>query len=271
MIYVCIPSHNEAATVGLVLWKIRKVFEEFPREYQILVVDDGSEDPSAEVLESYTRVLPLTVIGWKQRLGYARSVEALLLRALELSDRPRRDSAVLMSADLSHSAQYLPDFVRRLESGADVVVGEASRSREAGGPGGVAGHRWARRWASLLLGRVKVQGVSDPVSGFVAFRLATLRQALGNGGSRGGTGGREGDQGGRAARPLVTDGWAANAELVGRAAQTARRVETIPVVERYDLRHRESRIRPWETFGQAWRARQLLRREWAAAGERASP
>ena len=30
MIYVCIPSHNEAQTVGLLLWKIRQVFTAFP-------------------------------------------------------------------------------------------------------------------------------------------------------------------------------------------------------------------------------------------------
>ena len=42
MIYVCIPSHNEAPTVGLLLWKIRQVFASFPREYQLLVLDDLS-------------------------------------------------------------------------------------------------------------------------------------------------------------------------------------------------------------------------------------
>src|SRR3990172_8466937 len=140
MIYVCIPSYNEAETIGLVLWKIRKVFEEFPREYQILVADDGSTDRTAETLEPYTKVLPLTVIRWETRRGYAPSVEALLHQALELSDRPKRDSALLMHADFTHGPQYLPDFVRRLDSGADLVVGEGtlagepSAARPLGGP-----------------------------------------------------------------------------------------------------------------------------------------
>ena len=55
MIYVCIPSYNEAPTVGLLLWKVRQVFAGFPREYQLLVLDDGSDDATAEVLERYTR------------------------------------------------------------------------------------------------------------------------------------------------------------------------------------------------------------------------
>ena len=74
MIYICIPSYNEAPTIGLLLWKIRQVFAGFPREYHLLVLDDGSSDSTAEVLERYTRVLPLTVTRHPSRRGYAESV-----------------------------------------------------------------------------------------------------------------------------------------------------------------------------------------------------
>ncbi|HEX6408254.1 MAG TPA: glycosyltransferase, partial [Gemmatimonadales bacterium] len=74
MIYICIPSYNEAPTIGLLLWKIRQVFAGFPREYHLLVLDDGSSDSTAEVLERYTRVLPLTVTRHQSRQGYAESV-----------------------------------------------------------------------------------------------------------------------------------------------------------------------------------------------------
>jgi dolichol-phosphate mannosyltransferase len=234
MIYVCIPSHNEAETIGLVAWKIRKVFGEFPREYQILVGDDGSTDHTPQVLEPYTRALPLTVIRSEGQRGYARTVEGLLSRALELTDRPKRDSAVLMHADFTHGPEYLPEFVKRLESGADLVVGEAttltgedSRAR-----------RLARRWASRLLRRgVRVPGISDLVSGFVAVRLVVLRHILKPGG-----------------RSLHTEGWSANAELIGKSARQSRRVESVGIEERYDLRSRPSRTRPWEALREAWRA-----------------
>src|SRR4051794_9403098 len=131
MIYVCIPSYNEAPAVGLLLWKIRQVFASFPREYQLLVLDDGSTDSTAEVLERYTRVLPLTVLRHDERRGYAASVDRLFRQAVELTDRPKRDAAILMHADFAHSPQAIPDLVRRIESGADLVVGEA---RLGGGP-----------------------------------------------------------------------------------------------------------------------------------------
>ena len=85
-------------------------------------------------------------------------------------------------------------------------------------------------------------GVSDIVSGFVAFRLITLRNALRD-----------------APEPMLrTDGWAANAELIGLAARHARRIETVPTVERHDLRHRPSRLSPWDTARALWRSRGSL-------------
>ncbi len=238
MIYVCIPSHNEASTVGLLLWKIRQVFSAFEREYQLLVGDDGSTDATSEILASYTRALPLTVIRSAEQRGYARTVEALLRVAVDRTDRPKRDCAIMMHADFAHGPQFIPDMIRQLDGGADVVVGEGGAVGEPS-----RGLRLLRRWAPVLLrSRVGVPGVNDIVSGFVAFRLITLRNALRN-----------------APDPLLrTDGWAANAELIGLAARHARSIGTVPTVERHDLRHRPSRVRPWDTARALWRSRSTL-------------
>src|SRR6188508_1174808 len=111
MIYICLPTHNDAVTVGLVLWKVRQVFSAFPREYQILVADDASTDATAEVLEPYLRALPLSLIRNEQQQGYAASVEALFREALSRSDRAKRDFAVTIQADFSVSPAVLPDLV----------------------------------------------------------------------------------------------------------------------------------------------------------------
>jgi hypothetical protein len=90
---------------------------------------------------------------------------------------------------------------------------------------------------------VTIPGVRDLVSGFAAIRLVALRNVLRS----------------QSDRLLLTEGWAANAELYWRAGRYARRVETVTSVERHDLRSRPSRVRPLETASALWAARSILR------------
>src|SRR5467141_2137425 len=175
MIYVCVPAHDEAKTVGLVLWKVRQVFTAFEREYQIIACDDASTDGTADVLTSYARVLPLTVIKHRSRQGYARSLEELLRVALQRTDRPKRDCAITLHADFVHAPETMEEMVKRIESGADLVVAEQYGARGTR----PWPERWARQWTPRLL---RVPGVKDTVSGFCALRLIVLRQALGGAG-----------------------------------------------------------------------------------------
>jgi hypothetical protein len=236
MIYVCVPAHNEASTVGLVLWKVRQVFTAFEREYQIIACDDASTDGTADVLATYARVLPLTVIKHRSREGYARSLEELLKVALQRTDRPKRDCAITLHADFVHAPETMEEMVKRLESGADLVVAEQHRMQGSNSwP-----ERWARQWAPRLL-RVG-GGVKDSISGFTALRLIVLRQA-----TRGGE-----------APLLTTEGWSANAELLARLGAHARRIEVVASAARYDLKQRPSRTKPWQQLLAAWRSRGLV-------------
>jgi hypothetical protein len=157
---------------------------------------------------------------------------------VDRTDRPKRDAAILMHADLVHDPDDLPELVKRLDSGADMVV---TRATLHGEPRRAA--RLVRKYAKWLLRGVKVSGIEDIVSGFGAFRLVSLRNAFRS---------REG-------KFLSADGWAANAELVARVAQEARRIETVDVVERHELRQRPSRIEPWALARELWREGGRLR------------
>lgn len=238
MIYICIPCHDEAATVGLVIWKLGMALRDSPREYRLIVGDDASSDATAEVLRDYDKAVPLTVIRNQHQLGYAATVELLLREALKGSDRHKRDVAVLWPADYTVDPAQLEELLKKFESGADLVVGEATLVGEPR-----LGHRLVRRWAPRLLGRkVRVRGVHDIVSGVAAIRLVALRQAF-----------RE-----RSDRWLETEGWAANAELLAHVAAVARQVESVPISVRADLRQRPSRVEPWSMARQLWHARTRL-------------
>ncbi|MEJ2238185.1 MAG: hypothetical protein P8X82_07810, partial [Gemmatimonadales bacterium] len=98
--------------------------------------------------------------------------------------------------------------IRRVESGADVVVAETSLERAS------AAVSLVRRLAAWLLKPgMQLKGFRDVTSGVCAFRLITLRTSLKESGGR----------------LLNTEGPCANAELLARAATAARQIAVVQV------------------------------------------
>ena len=230
MIYVCIPAHNEERTIGILLWKVRKVMLEFGRDYEVLVLDDASTDGTPGVLDRYRRVLPLRVLKEERRAGYTSAVQRLFWEALSRTSYPKRDAAVLLQADFTESPDYIVPLIKALEGGADVVAGVV---QENGRPAPRA-VRVARRMAPWVLGKAyRGAPVSDPLCGFRAYRLIVLKKALAE----------------FSGRPfLTTDGWAANVELLRLVAPHARRIVEAPLTLRYDVHGRPSRLRAVRTL-----------------------
>jgi len=206
MIYVCVTARNNADTVGLLLWKLRQVFAQSTREYQLLVADDGSADETPDVLQRYQRALPLTIVR-PATAGAAATYAALLGEAAQRSDRHKRDTLLLIPGDFQVSPEGVPELLRRIESGMDLAVGEMPVE------GLPLAWRLLRRLTPWLLRPgIRIPGIRDPLSGCMAVRLIAVRTVL-----------RE-----REGHPLLaTDGLAARAELVARLAAAARQTTAV--------------------------------------------
>jgi glycosyltransferase involved in cell wall biosynthesis len=243
VLFICIPVYNEAPTVGLLLWRLRKVFQEYSREYEVLVFDDGSTDATAETLRPYAKVLPLTTLGGRDRVGYARALDALLRTAARRTRYPRRDAAVTLQGDFTDRPEHLPELIKRFEGGADLVVSERAPDEEMPPP-----VRRLRRVAPWVLRPfAQVPGVNDPFGSFRLYRVSVIRDLI-----------KE-----RGDAPIVDGaGWGANVDLLMGAARHARRVETVEVAPRYDLRPRESRVRPWADAMSLFRLGRAARARW---------
>ena len=121
-ISIVIPSYNEELRLPVTLEKIAGYLPSLGGETEILVVDDGSKDRTAEVAESFRRIFPnLRVISNGVNRGKGFSVRHGMLEA--------RGRAVLFTdADLSAPIEEAPKLLEALKT-YDVAIGSRALDR----------------------------------------------------------------------------------------------------------------------------------------------
>jgi len=157
-VVVVIPALNEASTIGLVLDEIP--FDQLAAmgcRTRAVVVDNGSSDATADV----ARDRGAEVIFEAQR-GKGNAVR----RAFK---ETRADYVVMLDGDATYPATHIPDMLKVLQDGHDVVIG--SRLKGTCAPGSISrvnviGNHLLTWMACLLFGKK----TSDLCTGYWAFR-----------------------------------------------------------------------------------------------------
>ena len=112
-----IPAFNEAPVVPALISELRAAFECHDLSGEIVLVDDGSTDGTADLVEKEARGWPLLkVVRHPTNLG---KTEAILTAARSTE----RTYLVLFDADLQHLPDQIPRFLERLHAGWDIVTG----------------------------------------------------------------------------------------------------------------------------------------------------
>ncbi|MGZ3465072.1 MAG: glycosyltransferase family 2 protein, partial [Gemmatimonadaceae bacterium] len=169
MLYICIPTYNEGQTIGVLLWRIRRVFQDYSREYEIIVYDDASTDGTHETLRPYAEVIPLTILRGERREGYGAALDKLVREVSRRTRYARRDALVMMQADFTDQPEHIPELVKRFEGGADIV---AARQEMTEAPAPVRRlHRFAD-WMQRA-GLLKTDA-ADPFTTFRLYRISVL-------------------------------------------------------------------------------------------------
>src|SRR3989442_4336024 len=111
---VIVPTYNEAASLPLLVERLAPAMRD--REWELIVVDDGSPDGTAEVAAKLGATQPVPVL---RRAGEAGLASAVIAGVEEA----RGDVLVVMDADLSHPPEVVPDLLAVIDAGVDLAVG----------------------------------------------------------------------------------------------------------------------------------------------------
>ena len=164
---VLIPTYNERENVSAM---VDKVFS-LPVEFDILVIDDGSPDGTADIVRERQKDYPdrLHLLCREGKLGLGTAYLAGFRWGLERD----YDYIIEMDCDFSHNPDDLPRLVAAAEEGADVVVG----SRYVQGVNVV---NWPMSrllmsyCASIYVRTVTGMPVHDATAGFVCYSRRVL-------------------------------------------------------------------------------------------------
>lgn len=111
---VVVPAYNEAGALASTLDMIAHHLAALVPHYEIVVVDDGSRDATAQIAADCTQRLPVTLVRFSRNFGKEAAISAGLQHA-------RGDVVVCMDADGQHSADLLGTMLTHWREGWDMV------------------------------------------------------------------------------------------------------------------------------------------------------
>jgi len=123
-ISIILPVYNEEENIQPIYERVTTVLQKLTKAYEIIFVNDGSRDRTAELLitlqkkDTYVRVLTFT-----RNFGHQAAVTAGL-------DHCTGDYVAILDADLQDPPEVLPEFLKKLEDGYDVVYAIRTSRKE---------------------------------------------------------------------------------------------------------------------------------------------
>lgn len=158
---IIVPTYKEAKNLPELVSRIAAL--DFSQPFELIIVDDDSQDGTEEIIETLRRAHPWIRLMTQKE---SRSLSKAVITGLE---NACYSTAVVMDADLSHPPEKIPAMLIALsEPNTDLVIG----SRYV--KGGTVDESWPlqRKLVSrfcALLARIIVP-VRDPLSGFIAIK-----------------------------------------------------------------------------------------------------
>jgi len=247
-LFVALPAFNEAECLPPLLNSFGKLFKRYPQlDGVIIVVDDGSSDRTAEVVEHAAKRLPVHLVRHVKNKGLGEAIKTGFRTALEMS-KSDEDVLVCMDADDTHPPVHVMSMLRQVERGADIVI--ASRYRPGSRQHGVPIFRQFLSLGALIVFSIflRLEGVRDYTCGYRAYRMGLLRRAMKHYGDN----------------IITRGGFACTDQVLVNLACLGAKIREVPFILRYDRKKGESKIKLgltiMETFSMLREGRKRLNR-----------
>jgi len=116
---IVVPVYNEEKILETFFNKLSKALEEIPGfDWEIIFVDDGSNDGSWEKIKKIVNISPYRIKAFRFSRNFGKEL-ALTAGIEHVVDA---DLAICIDADLQHPPELIKEMVKRWFNGADIVV-----------------------------------------------------------------------------------------------------------------------------------------------------
>ena len=164
---VIVPAYNEAERLPKTLRRFQEYFSKQSYPYEILAVNDGSKDGTADVVSSMEKeIRNLTLVDRKRNMGKGYSVREGMLKA---QGKIRLFADADNATDISHFDRMRQFF----DKGYEVVICSRDPKDAVGATQAVSQPWWKRllgNLGNLYIQYMAVRGIWDTQCGFKAFR-----------------------------------------------------------------------------------------------------
>ena len=160
---IVVPAYNEEKRLGATLKRMLAYFDEQAHPFEILVVDDGSTDGTASLVETISACRgEVQLIAYSPNRGKGYAVRQGMLAG-------RGERLLISDADLATPIEEVEKLTAKLNAGYDIAIG----SRDVKGSELIKHQSWLRETGGKTFNKmvqlIAVPGIHDTQCGFKLF------------------------------------------------------------------------------------------------------
>jgi dolichol-phosphate mannosyltransferase len=230
MIYFLMPAYNEETEIGSRLKNIAGLMAQKGFSFEIWVVNDGSDDQTVKIVEEVSKEIQVHMIHHERNQGIGI---AFLNGLKELVKMVGDDDIIItLDADNTHNLKTVEFMIKKIDEGYEVIIGSCFTT--GGMMIGVPFLRYILSYVSNLAYRTlfHIKGIRTYTGFYRAHTGAAIKTAFEKFGDH----------------LVEVSGFAAMAEMLIKFRQIPLFMTEVPMIIRYDLKGRASKMRVLATI-----------------------